>query len=162
MSNYETINIDEIADQGAKAPDGIYTFQLKEAKGSDKKVMVIAEFEITKGEYEGFTATSFFLLVNKDKPFHLGIGEFKRLLVTAGVALEPGFMFPLDSNAAATLLAKRLGNKKLTGKVSSEKNKKDGKTYQRLTITGLATSASGVSEEEFEELFDEDFELVDA
>jgi hypothetical protein len=147
MSNYQTIDIDSIADQGAQVPDGTYTFRLKEAKGSDKKVMVIAEFEVVSGEYEGFTATKFFLLVNKDQPFALGILDYKKTLVAAEKSLEKGYPFPLDSAAAAKLFTKKMGNTKVTGTVKTEKNKRDGKEYSRIIITGVAHAVQTVDED---------------
>jgi hypothetical protein len=163
MGEYQTINIDEIADQGAKVEDGTYTFRLKEAKGSDKKIMTIAEFEVTSGGFEGFTATKFFLLVNGDKgPFNLGILDVKKTLAAIGKPLEAGYPFPLDGEAVAKLLTKRFGNMKVTGVVATTTNKKTQKSFSGLTIIEpYMGEAEEVQEfdEDFSEGFNEDFGL---
>jgi len=154
MSEYKTINIDDIADQGAQVPDGTYTYRLKDTKGTESKSklpMVIAEFEVTKGEYEGFTTPIFFCLLKKDgTPNTVTILEFKRILANAESPLPKGFGFPLDAEAASKIFKKYLGSKKVTGTVTQ-----DGK-YQRLKITGPAVSVQTLDDDtDFDEQFDD-------
>jgi hypothetical protein len=166
MAQYQTVDIDTIADQGARVEDGTYTFRLKEAKGSDKKVMTIAEFEVVSGEFEGFTATKFFLLINKNKktgneePFSLGILDVKKSLAAIGKPLEPGFPFPLDGEAVAKLLTKRFGNMKVTGVVATTKNKTTQKEFSGLTITGPAIQTVVEDVEEFEDQNSDEYDYA--
>ena len=153
MAEYQTINIDEIADNGATVPEGTYTYRLKDTKGTTVKFtdrpLVIAEFEVTKGEFEGFTTPIFFALLKKDgTPNTVTILEFKRILANIGTPLPKGFGFPLDGDAAAKLLKKFIGSRKVIGTVTQDGN------YQRLKITGPAVTVETV-EDDVE--FDEDF-----
>ena len=153
MADYQTIDIDSIADNGATVPEGTYTYRLKDTKGTESKSklpMVIAEFEVTKGEFEGFTTPIFFCLLKKDgTPNTVTILEFKRILTNIENPLPKGFCFPLDADAAAKILKKYVGNKKITGTVTQ-----DGK-YQRLKITGPAVNVQTLGDDT---QFDEDFD----
>ena len=165
MADYKTINIDEIADQGAQVPDGVYTFRLKDVKGSDKKNMTIAEFEVVSGEFEGFASTKFFLLEKEDKgvvkPFNLGILDVKKTLAAIEKPLEAGYPFPLDGEAIAKILTKRFGNMKVVGEIKTTKNKKTGKEFSGLYITGPYIGGAAEEVEDFDDAYlDRDYEIV--
>ena len=141
MADYQTVNIDDIVDKGGQPDDGDYIFRLKDVKGKESKSgnpMVIVEFEVVEGDFEGFSIADFFVLTTGGKPFPLGIISLKKLLIAAEHPLEAGFPFPLDAEAVAAIVYERLSGVKLVGQAVTTKNKKDGKMYQRPVITGLA------------------------
>ena len=161
--SYETVSISSISDVGAEAPDGTYVIRLVEAKGKMSKAvepnpMVIADFEILEGEYEGLEISKFFVLNvsrKNGKVYAGGIMDFKKTLENVGRPLAKSFPFPLDKDVAANLLTKNLKGLKLNATKTSEVSKKDGKQYSRLQITGLATP--NVEEVEDVEEFDEEY-----
>jgi hypothetical protein len=161
-STYETIRIDEISDVGAIVPDGRYTARLVDAQGkmssnpTNPNPMVIATFEIMKGEYEGLETSKFYVLNvsrKNGKVYAGGIMDFKKTCAAVGRPLAPGFAFPLDKEAAARLLQKTLNGLSLDITVKSEVSKKDGKNYTRVNVNGLATAGVQTVDDdaEFEE-----------
>jgi hypothetical protein len=162
---YETVRLDEISDIGAVVPDGRYTARLTGAEGKMSKAetpnpMVVANFEILKGEHEGLESSKFFVLNvsrKNGKVYAGGIMDFKRTLANVGKPLPTGYAFPLDKDAAANLLVKSLKGMNLDISIKSEKNTKDGKTYSRLQVNGLASG--GVETVDDDNEFD-DFEDV--
>lgn len=158
MSQYESINIEDISDIGAIVPDGTYTWRLQSVEGKSSKAgnpMVVATFEVAEGEHEGLTTTKFLVLIGKaGKPNMPGLSDFKKILLNSGRAGK-NLAIPLDPDAAAKLLERTLTTTaKYVGEKGTDVNKKDGKKYQRFTLVGPKTNIIETGVGEFEDLDD--------
>jgi hypothetical protein len=168
MAKYDSVNIDDISNQGAVVPDGEYNVTYSSYKPLTSKAaslpMVVVTFDVVEGPFEGFEVDDLSVLnafVDKTgKKRYFAVEKWKVAMAAIGKPFAKGFSFPLDGEAAGKMLAEQLKGLHLAAEVKSEVSKKDQKTYRRLIIKGLApqSEAETVSEEDFEGEFDGEYE----
>lgn len=156
--SYETVDINNISDIGAKPDDGRYVARYLDYKAMKTKTdnhypMVITTLEIMRGEFEGFEIGKISVLnVSKDKRGRTtagGIMDLKRTFANIGKPLPQNFAFPLDEEACGKLIESKL--KGLLLDITYKTDEKNPQ-YSRIQINGLAGGGTAAEDdEEFEE-----------
>jgi hypothetical protein len=167
MGKYESVNIDDISNQGAEVEDGEYVlrfaaYKALTSKSAAKSPMVVIDFDVLEGKFEGFQVGDLSVLNamtdKSGRTQYLAVSKWKAQMALIGKPFPKGFAFPLDGEAAGKALSRMLGNQRLAATVISEVSKKDGKTYRRVKITGLAPAASTVEDVDDQDFDDSEFE----
>jgi hypothetical protein len=167
VAKYDSVNIDDISNQGAEVADGHYVVRYSSYKPLTSKAaslpMVVITFDVLEGSFEGFEVDDLSVLNSfvdkKGTKRYFAVEKWKKQMAAIGKPFAKGFAFPLDGEAAGKMLAKALKGLRLLAEVKSEVSKKDQKTYRRLIISGLAPDAVAEDVEELDEEFmGEEFE----